>query len=53
MSPKHCIRPNGDAKRTTGQGSGFSDAPLEVDDSIAPIFTKDNKEVVMEHLRMC
>lgn len=43
VSPKHYIRPNGDAKRTTSQGRGFLAPPSEVDDSVAPIFTKDNK----------
>lgn len=28
-------------------------APLEVDESIAPIFIEDNKEVIMEYLCLC
>lgn len=52
MSPKQSIRPNGDTRRTMSQGSGLLATPLEVDDSIAPIFSKHKKEVIMEHMRI-
>lgn len=53
VSPKNCVRPSGDAKRSTGQASSSQTAPSEVDDSFAPIFAEDNKEVVLEYPRMC
>lgn len=53
VSPKHCIRTIGDTRRTTGQSSGYLFPLFEVDDFVAPIFEEDNKEVVMEYLKMC
>lgn len=53
VSPKNYIRPSGDTRRSTGQASSSQTTPYKVDDSFAPIFVEDNKEVVLEYMRMC
>lgn len=48
-----CVRPSDDTRRSKGQASSSQVSLYEVDDSIAPIYAYDEKEVVMRYLHMC